>query len=279
MDGFGRNEELPADLKTTVKGVMIFHGNPAPDDGAADGRGIWTELRPGHGTGFKSDGKRVALSNRFGVELSFARRLQQLDPESAVAIIKYSRGGTSIHSDAAGDAGCWEPDYKGGKGVGEGINQYDHFLATVRKALSIGDIDGDGHRDRLTPTGILWMQGESDASFSEEIARLYEDNLRRLIALFRTEFRAPDMPVVVGRISDSGRGREDRRVWRYGDIVRGAQAAFVETDGHAALVVSTDEYRYSDRWHYDSNGFIDLGRRFAEKMLKLQSIPASVKEH
>jgi len=47
------------------------------------------------------------------------------------------------------------------------------------------------------------------------------------------------------------------------------QAAFVEKDPSARLVTSTDSYGYSDPWHYDSAGYIDLGQRFAEAMLQM----------
>jgi hypothetical protein len=265
MDGFGYVSELPADLGGPVVGVRIFHGNQAPDDSSGGGRGLWTELRPGHGTGFSSDGLENSHSARFGVEQTFAQRLRELDPEANIAIIKYSRGGTSIDSAAAGGFGSWDPKYRGG----EGVNQYDHFLATVRNAMAVNDIDGDGNADKLVPAGIIWMQGESDAEYTPQIARRYLHNLTNLMDLIRTAFRAEDIPVVIGRISDSGQD-ESGRVWDHGDIIREAQASFVESDANAALVTSTDGYSYSDPWHYDTAGFIDLGRRFADAAVDVQ---------
>ncbi|MFG0331897.1 MAG: sialate O-acetylesterase, partial [Maioricimonas sp. JB049] len=205
MDGYGRVGELPDELAGPVEGVWIFHGNTSPDGTPVDGKGMWAPLRPGHGVGFESDGRENNYSDRFGVELTFARRMQQLHPDRRIAIIKYSRGGTSIHEAAAGQFGCWEPDFHSGSGAGAGVNQYDHFLATLRHAFAARDIDGDGSEDRLIPAGIVWMQGESDAAWSEEIAASYEANLKRLIDLMRAALRVDDLPVVVGRISDSGR--------------------------------------------------------------------------
>lgn len=265
MDGYGYVGELPADLNVAVSGVRIFHGNTVPDDSAGGGLGIWSELRPGHGVGFSSDGTTNFYSERFGVEQTFALRLRELNPDANIAIIKYSRGGTSIDAAAAGSFGSWDPDY----GDGEGANQYDHFLNTVGYAVSVSDIDGDGAPDNLVPAGIVWMQGESDAAFTEEIARRYSSNLTRLMGLIRAAFHSDDMPVVIGRISDSGQD-DDGLVWDYGDIVREAEAAFVEGDAAAALVTTTDEYSYSDRWHYDTEGYIDLGRQFADALMALQ---------
>lgn len=269
MDGFGYTKELPAGLNSEMPGVMIFHGNPAPDMQAVDGRGIWATLQPGHGTGFASDGKTNTYSDRIGVELSFARRLKELNPNANIAILKYSRGGTSIDAAGAGNFGCWEPDFTAGDGIGKGINQYDHFLAAVRYALAVNDIDHDGEPDRLIPAGIIWMQGESDAG-TEEMAKRYEANLKRLMDLIRASFRNSDMPVVIGRISDSGKDEKDGKMWDFGTIIRESQAQFVNKDGRAALVTSTDSYKYSDPWHYDTPGFVDLGKQFAEDVYKLQ---------
>ena len=262
MDGYGSISELPAELNVPVSGVWIFHGNTVADDSTGGGRGIWTDLRPGHGVGFSSDGVENAYSERFGVEQTFAMRLRELDPEANIAIIKYSRGGTSIDSAAAGGSGSWDPNYGGG----DGVNQYDHFLSAVRQAISVSDIDGDGTPDNLVPAGILWMQGESDAAYTEEIAAHYLGNLTQLMGLFRTAFQVDDLPVVIGRISDSGQD-ESGKVWDHGDIIREAQAAFVESDVAAALVTSTDDYSYSDPYHYDTAGYIDLGRKFADAVV------------
>lgn len=268
MDGYGYTKDLTADLKQPMSGVMIFHANPSPDGVPVDGRGIWSQLKPGHGAGFKSDGITNSYSNRFGAELTFAKTLKELAPKENIALIKISRGGTSIAIEAAGNFGCWDPDYEKGMGKGQGINQYDHFLAGMKRALQTRDIDQDGETDTLVPAGIVWMQGESDAVYTEEIARKYEANLRRLMDLIRATMYTDDLPVVIGRISDSG-NHPDGKVWKYGDIVRAAQASFVKKDKHAALVTSTDDYGYSDRWHYNSAGYLDLGRKFAQALWKL----------
>lgn len=265
MDGYGYVSELPDSLAGPVSGVILFHGNPAEDDTAsADGRGIWTILRPGHGVGFKSDGKANTYSDRFGVELTFARRLLQLRPDARIAIIKYSRGGTSIDTLARNSGGTWDPDFTGETG----INQYDHFLATLRNAHSVRDIDGDGTEDRLIPAGIIWMQGESDGHEAGSAER-YLANLKRLMDLVRGAFRTDDLPVVIGKITDSHSDDIDGLVWDQGDLVRQAQENFVRSDVRATIVRSTEKYGYSDKWHYDSAGYIDLGIKFAEAVSSL----------
>lgn len=268
MDGYGLVKQLDEQEQGAVDGVVIFHGNPEADGGGKGGLGLWAPLKPGHGRGFKSDGKTNGYSNAFGPELFFAKAMRKAKPGRKIALIKYSRGGTSIHQAAAANFGCWEPDFNGGKGAGKGINQYDHFLATMKNAMAKRDIDGDGTEDRLIPAGILWMQGESDGRFNAEIANAYEANLKRLMDLMRAAVQTDDLPVVVGRISDSGQDA-DGKVWDHGETIRKAQADYVKADVAAALVTTTDNYKYSDKWHYDTAGFKDLGLQFAAQMLKL----------
>ena len=265
MDGYGYNHELPEELRLINAEVSIFHGNPAGDDLPDGGLGLWDQLQPGHGVGFQSDGLSNQLSERFGVELSLARRLQELYPGERIALIKYSRGGSSIDSLATGRFGCWEPDFRGSTG----INQYDHFLLTVRTAMNTPDIDGDGKEDILVPAGIFWMQGESDADFTEEIALRYYVNLKRLMDLIRASFRTDDLPVVLGKISDSWKDGADGKVWDHGELVQYAQEKYARTDGNASIVRTTRYYKYSDPWHYDSEGYLDLGVSFAESMHEL----------
>ncbi len=265
MDGYGYNKDLPADLSSGNGEVWIFHGNPVGDDLPGGGLGLWEPLMPGHGAGFSSDGQSNRLSERFGPELSLALRLQELFSGERVALIKYSRGGSSIDSLAAGSFGCWDPDYRGSSG----LNQYDYFLQTVRTAMGTGDINGDGRKDILVPSGIVWMQGESDASYTEEIAGRYYSNLKRLMDLLRAAFRTDDLPVVIGKISDSWNDQSDSKVWNHGELVQYAQEKYARTDGNAAIVRSTRYYKYSDPWHYDSEGYVDLGRQFAEALYRL----------
>ena len=128
MDGYGYTKDLPESLNKTFENVWIFHGNSAPDDKAAGGMGKWSLLQPGHGTGFSSDGVNNTYSDRFGIELSMASRLQELLPGEKIALVKYSRGGTSIDSLAAERFSCRD--------------QIIHFTIAVNIAGAHGLTDG-----------------------------------------------------------------------------------------------------------------------------------------
>jgi len=264
MDGYGYNKDLPDSLLQPLNDVYIFHGNSMDDDLPNGGLGLWAPLKKGHGVGFSSDGDKNTYSERFGIELSFAYTLKQLYPNDKIAIIKYSKGGSSIDSVATRQFGCWEPDFKGKTG----INQYDHFLTTLKNALTNSDINNDGKVDKLIPSGILWMQGESDADVTEAIAQRYHDNLKRLMDLIRASLHNNDLPIVIGKISDSWND-ESGKVWPYEELVQYAQEKFVNNDIKAAIIRDTRYYKYSDPWHYDSEGYIHLGKRMAEEMSAL----------
>jgi hypothetical protein len=263
MVGRGLNEDLPESLNKTFSNVWIFTGNSIGRESKNGDAGKWEELQPGHGAGFKSDGITNSHSNKFGIELSFARKLQELYPNEKIALIKYACGGTSIDTMANRKSGYWEPDYSGK----QKLNHYETFLKTINNAFAISDIDGNGKDDVLIPSGIIWMQGESDGN-DEKVASRYYANLKRLMDLMRAAFRNNDLSVVIGKISDSGND-EDGKVWDYGELVQYAQEKYAKTDRNAAIVRSTKFYKYSDPWHYDSYGYIDLGEKFAETIFDL----------
>ena len=266
MEGFGFASDLPAAFKTPHPTAYIYEANSTPDNQPVDGQGVWQRVQPGHGMGFRTDGSSNRLSDRFGPELAFAQRMAFLEPDARVAIVKYARGGSSLARGASG-FGTWDPDFA----EGNGVNSYDQFLAMIRLAVRDADIDGDGYIDQLIPAGIVWMQGESDGAFSEATARAYDANLRRLMGLMRAALRDDDLPIVLGRISDSRAGTAKPLI-PWARLVQTAQARFAATDKHAALVTNTSGYHFiEDGWHYTSRDYLDLGMQFAEATHRLRT--------
>lgn len=264
MDGLGLVSELPDEYKNPIAGVFIYNPNRKNDQEAIEDEGFWSLLTPGHGSGYSFDSTGSRYSDKFGLELSFARTLLKEDPDQSIAIFKYAKGGASIHPDAAGNYGSWTPDFE----IGNGINQWDHFEHHFKRAMGIRDIDGDGKPEILKPAGILWLQGESDAVFTEAIARQYEDNLKNLMTRMRILSNDPSLPIVIARISESMQG-PNGILLTYGDIVREAQASFARADQNASYVDAPAQHGWSDPWHYDSKTYLDLGVLCAESILKL----------
>lgn len=263
MDGYGTVSELPEGWQDTVENVMIFQGNQGADGAPEGGEGTWAPLQPGFGAGFTSDGSVNTRSDRFGPELAFGRRMAELNPGERIAIIKYSRGGTSLLEGASG-YGNWEPDSE----LGGGWNQYDFALATIRNATVRADIDGDGEADTLLPSGIAWMQGEADAYDNPVAARAYRANLQRMMNLLRAALRTDDLPVAIGKIHDSYRD-EDGLLMDYSPVVQRAQADYAAADRCATLVDTGEDIGWSDDWHYGSRDYILLGAAFADAIQSL----------
>ena len=265
MEGFGYTKQLPEGAADVSLDVMVFTGQMALDNETHGGVGVWQPLQAGFGTGFKTDGSVNQLSDRFGPELLFGRTMAARSRGSKIAIIKYALGGSGL-ADGVG-FGNWHPDFS----EGAGLNQYDHALKTLRNAFAHPDIDGDGVADRLVPSGIVWMQGEADAYDSQAAADEYQENIERLMGLLRAALRVDDLPVVVGKITDSGMA-DGGTVMDYIKTVQQAQQNFVTDDPCAAYVTVTDELAYlDDGWHYDTDGFVRLGTAFAEAMIELET--------
>lgn len=265
MVGYGYVAELTPDLNNGVDRVMIFEGRSAFDGEAQGGQGVWSPLRPGFGHGFDTDSRTIRLSDRFGPELSFGLALSSKLPDTGIALVKYALGGSRL-APGVGRSN-WHPTIRGGHQV----NQFDHAIETLRNALSDRDIDGDGIRDKLVPAGIVWMHGESDADDSQAAADAYDENLAQLVHSLRTALGDENLPVVIGKITDSGMA-DDGSVMDYIDMVQRGQASFAAADHCAELVSETDNLSYrDDEYHYDTEGFIRLGEAFAEAVLRLEN--------
>ena len=47
------------------------------------------------------------------------------------------------------------------------------------------------------------------------------------------------------------------------------QEKFAITEPNATIVRTTSSYKYSDKYHYKSDGYIDLGKEFAKAVFLL----------
>ena len=206
----------------------------------------WTPawLRDGLGSGFGDrDGKGT-----FGPELLFGYTMAPQDPAQVLAIIKIAWGATNL-------AVQWRPPSAGGV-TG---NLYTDWVKFFKEAMA-----------KLDPAfepevaGMLWMQGESDAS-DRKMTGEYAKNLAALIKDIRAEVKQPAMPVVLAQISKVPAWGPD-----LGEGLRAAQLEVVKTVPNTATF-ATDDYKLGDPWHYDTAGMISLGERFAKAMRDLET--------
>ena len=264
MEGYGYSKALEPLLRDPADNIYMFTGTPADDDDRRGGLGVWAPLQPGTGTGFKSNGRVSLYSDRFGPEVAFGHKIYSLAENKPVALIKYAKGGSGIARGVG--FGSWYPYYN----ENQGINQFDHFLTTLRGAFADRDIDLDGEPDTLVPAGIIWMQGEADAYESQKVADAYQKNLQELMKMIRAALHNDNLPVVIGKITDSGKD-SDGKMMDYISTVQHAQKAFVDADRCAAYVTTLDNEKHiEDGWHYTSDAYVRLGEAFAEAVWKLQ---------
>ncbi|MBA3698306.1 MAG: hypothetical protein H0W78_05595 [Planctomycetes bacterium] len=233
MDGRGKTAELDAALKEPLAEVPIWYRQPLGDSGG------WKPLAPGFSIppGYKGE----LPGPTFGIELSFARALLAKQPKQRIALIKGSRGGTTIEQ--------WGPGQPG-KSDTQG-ECYRLYVDTITKSLAA--LKADGH----TPTirALLWHQGESNA---KDTAEAYQAKLEKFIARIREDVGNPDLPVLVGEVIDNGERNSIRTAQKaIPDVVK--NTVFVTVDG----LTSSDKGT-----HFDTKSVIELGQRFAAALPK-----------
>lgn len=189
-------------------------------------------------------------SNMAGLkpEISFTPTVTKALAGHEVIVVKNAKGGQPIRR--------WYKDWKASSGDGPKADGqlYDALLADVRKAV------GEKQPDTVT---FVWMQGERDAKSNH--GDVYAKSLRGLIDQLQADLGRKDVNFVIGRLSDH-LSEEKSPHWA---LVRKAQVDVAEADPRGEWVDTDDLNGRNDGLHYDREGYAELGRRFAEKALKL----------
>ncbi|MGH8528308.1 MAG: sialate O-acetylesterase [Nevskiales bacterium] len=185
------------------------------------------------------------LTSGFGPEIMLGRTLaDSLEPE--VAIVKLAINATSLATD-------WNPSTPG--------SLYDQLVDIVNAALAALTAAGDTG----VVSGLFWMQGEWDAQNSAD-ASAYQANLTNFIQRLRSDFPSPSLPFVFGRLND----RIDQSCcfsFPFLDTVRLAQEGVASTVANTAIVNTDDLPLNSDLVHFQADGQLSLGQRFATAFL------------
>lgn len=277
----------PSSTLTTIgrNDLNVIHNNISMFQGATDlsgsitssaglslpPRDAWHAMTSYEGLAYDwGSGRGNESGRRFGPELAFGYDVQAMRG-SPIALIKYARGSSSIALSNAQSGGVWRdfnPD-DGGR-----LNQYDKLVSTIEGALNslpAGQV--------LNIRGVLWMQGDADAT-SSAMASAYQSNLTGFIASIRAD---------IGAIAGASGGRMTRSSasWTEVDIFLGtilnsfgnanrqtvinAQNAVAAADANVFIVNGTTGLGFLsvDDWggsgiHYDTAGQVLLGERFAD---------------
>ena len=235
-EGLGYNSDLTGALASYAapqQGVKIFYVNPTNQDPVNPAYNTgWTTLAPGFGTpvGFGS-----IPSNRFGFELSLCGSLAAHDPSRNVAIIKITRGGTSLSTN-------WDP-------AGGDNFMWQTFASKVPEALSALTAGGD----TVNLRGMFWHQGESDGSNPT-----YQADLVEFIAAVRSLVGRPDLPFAMGELERDG----DTLTVKGRNYQQTTMANVADADPDT-IVVSSAGLPTFDGTHFTSASYITFGERFA----------------
>lgn len=175
----------------------------------------------------------------------FAKAVAARTPRVTIGLIPAACGGSPITA--------WAP---GKYFDGTKSRPYDDALARARRAMQDG-----------TLKAILWHQGESDAS--PQNAPHYAARLEALIARFRADLNAPDLPFIVGQL-----GQFPRKPWNahQTEIDRAHQTVAAKIK-NVRYVTSDDLGSIGDNLHFNTAAQRTLGHRYAEAYLQANSVP------
>ncbi len=187
----------------------------------------------------------------------FGRTMVKYLPEDQkVGIINVAIGGCKIEAFMKGEIPHYvsevAPDWMKSALSAYGNDPYGHLLALAKEAQKKGVI-----------RGILMHQGESNVNetdWPQKVKTVYEDLLADL------GLKAEDVPLLVGEVVNSDRGGVSASM---NDIID----RIGETIPTAYVISSSGCRENFDRIHFNHEGYEELGRRYAHRMLSLMNVP------
>ena len=108
---------------------------------------------------------------------------------------------------------------------------------------------------------ILWMQGEADAKYPAA-AKQYAGNLSRFVNKLRAELKSPNVPFIMGTVNPP------QKFFPATAIVQQAQKIAARSIRNLRLVRTNDLPKRNDHLHYNTQGQLELGKRFAQAFLR-----------
>jgi hypothetical protein len=177
-----------------------------------------------------------------GPGIDFAAELLKQEDDVLIALVPCAKGGSWIN--------LWLPE-------GE---FYEKAISRVKKSLS------DFPEGTARLAGILWLQGESDAI--ENRYPDYEEKLDRMVADFRDELGAPDLPFVACTIGSFIRTTGK---YKYGKEINKALLGLPDRVANTACVDARDlkDGHVGDFMHYNTESHKLIGERYAAEYFRL----------
>lgn len=243
MDGRGSISEMPESRKGERDGVQINYHNSSTVN--SDG---WKTLTPG----FSMPPNGSALpAPTFGIELGFADRLVELRPAENIALLKVSKGATSLYED-------WNPGNRAGDTKGQ-------MFALLETALTSAVSDLEARGDTVRFRGVMWHQGEADAAANRSSMQ-YAADLTNFIGVIRDLTSDDDLPFVMGEIPDASRRA----------LILQAQTEVLSNVPETGLVSVAGLTTQPDKIHLDAAGLLLFGSRYADEYVQVAPEPGTV---
>lgn len=195
--------------------------------------------------GYPAEMSRFA---RFGPEVSFAHAMARQYPHKTIKLIKFAVGGTSLFA--------WAPNWNLNKARttrnASAGPLFKKLLQTIRTHTG---------KEGSKLSGVLWMQGETDARYPAA-AHSYSQNLSHFVQALRRELQSPHLAFFMGEVDPP------IKIFPYRDIVRKAQRTSSKTIRNSQLISTKGLTKRNDHLHYNTDGQIALGMRFAQAYIR-----------
>ena len=174
-----------------------------------------------------------------GLAASFARALADARPKRVIGLVPAAEGGTPLQRFMPGG------------------DLYARAIERTRAALKAGG----------ELKGILWHQGCAD---SENLATAtnYAARLSQMVAAFRKDLDAPDVPFVAGEL---GRYLGQRYAKHY-DVVNAQLHEMAKTCPNMAVVSSRGLTANEDGLHFNTLSLRKFGERYAKAYMEMPAV-------
>ncbi len=171
--------------------------------------------------------------------ISFAKYLaENISNDITIAILPTAVGGSSIN--------YWLND-----SVFNGVKLQSNLVEKIHIANQNGVLKG-----------IIWHQGESDATKSN--IPFYENNLKELFGIIRNKTGNQNLPIFVGELGTYSVNKETKKNW---SIINGIIHKVADQDPNTYVIQTCDLTPNNDNIHFDAVSQRKLGQRYAETFL------------
>jgi len=176
-----------------------------------------------------------------GPGLSFGKAMANYKKHVRIGLIPCAAGGSPISS--------WT---EGGYHDQTKSHPYDDAIKRARVAMQSGVLKG-----------IIWHQGESDSK--PEAVKAYQAKLEELIARFRQGLGDEKILFIVGKLGDFYVARNPDA-----ELINGVLERIPLAVENTACVDASGLTHKGDVVHFDTRSYRELGRRYADLMIKLE---------